>query len=132
MRITAEQYAKALSLATWGQSESQIKNIVKIFYRTLEKNNQLALASTITRLIEKNWADYAGVMTALVTTRWPLSAEQRQLVNHIIKEQTGETPAEIQEETNDDVLGGVRIRLKDKVIDATIANYLVQLNEALI
>jgi F-type H+-transporting ATPase subunit b len=79
---------------------------------------------------ELEWAKRAGAMTAHITTALPLSAGEQETVASSLTEHLGERP-ELEFEVDPSILGGLVIRIGDRVVDGSVAGKLVALQEQL-
>ncbi len=75
-------------------------------------------------------ADERGQITAEVTAAHQLSGEQREALVSKLQAKLGKT-IELSEKQDSSVIGGVRVRLRDEVIDGTVENELRKLRERL-
>jgi F-type H+-transporting ATPase subunit delta len=75
--------------------------------------------------------EHRGRWEAHVTTRAGLTGSQREKLGRELERLTGKTIRLI-EKTDPGVIGGVRVRMRDRVIDRTIRSELVQLREKLL
>jgi len=75
-------------------------------------------------------ADERGQITAEVTAAHQLSAEQREALVNRLQVKLGKT-IKLSERQDSSVIGGVRVRLRDEVIDGTVKNELRKLRERL-
>ncbi len=75
-------------------------------------------------------ADERGLIKAEVTAAHQLSAEQREKLVSKLQQKLGKT-VELSEKQDSSVIGGIRVRLKDDVIDGTVENDLRKLRERL-
>lgn len=72
----------------------------------------------------------AGELTALVTSALPLTEEEKAVVSGGLAEQLGQVPA-IEFRIDPAILGGLVIRLGDKVINGSVGGRLEALRESL-
>lgn len=72
----------------------------------------------------------AGELTALVTSALPLTEEEQEVVTSGLVEQLSQVPA-IEFRIDPAILGGLVIRLGDKVIDGSVGGRLASLQERL-
>lgn len=72
----------------------------------------------------------AGEVTAIVTSALPLTEEEQKVVTGGLAEQLGQEPA-IEFRIDPSILGGLVIRLGDKVIDGSVGGRLEALRESL-
>jgi len=79
---------------------------------------------------EIEWAKRAGAMTALVTTALPLSAGEQETLAGSLAEHLGERP-ELEFEVDPGILGGLIIKIGDRVVDGSVAGKLTALQERL-
>jgi F-type H+-transporting ATPase subunit b len=73
----------------------------------------------------------AGEVTVAVTSALPLTQEERKVVSSGLAEQLGQAPA-IEFKIDPAILGGLVIRLGDKVIDGSVGGRLEALRESLV
>ncbi len=73
----------------------------------------------------------AGEVTATVTSALPLTGEEKAVVSGGLAEQLGQVPA-IEFKVDPAVLGGLIIRIGDKVIDGSVGGRLEALRESLV
>jgi F-type H+-transporting ATPase subunit delta len=71
------------------------------------------------------------VLKAEVETAYPLAPEMRERILESLAKTTGHRVA-ISEKTNPELLGGLRIRIGDRILDASIAGRLEQLKQRLL
>jgi len=71
-----------------------------------------------------------GVLKAEVETARPLARELRAELDSMLTRATGRE-VEIQERLNPEVIAGVRVRIGDRIVDATLAGRLDQMKERL-
>jgi F-type H+-transporting ATPase subunit b len=72
----------------------------------------------------------AGEVAALVTSALPLTEEEQKVVSSGLAEQLGQVPA-IDFKVDPAILGGLVVRLGDKVIDGSVGRRLASLQERL-
>jgi F-type H+-transporting ATPase subunit b len=79
---------------------------------------------------ELEWVKRAGAMTAHVTTALPLSVSEQETVANSLAEHLGERPA-LEFKVDPSILGGLVIRVGDRVVDGSVAGRLASLQERL-
>ena len=79
---------------------------------------------------EIEWAKRMGAMTAHVTTALPLSADEQETVASGLAEHLGERP-ELEFKVDPGILGGLVIKIGDRVVDGSVAGKLTALQEQL-
>jgi F-type H+-transporting ATPase subunit b len=79
---------------------------------------------------ELEWAKRLGAVTALVTTALPLSAIEQETVASGLAEHLGEKP-ELEFKVDPSILGGLMIKIGDRVVDGSVAGKLTALQEQL-
>jgi F-type H+-transporting ATPase subunit b len=73
----------------------------------------------------------AGEVVATITSALPLTEQERKVVGSDLAEQLGQVPA-IQFKVDPAILGGLVIRIGDKVIDGSVGGRLEALRESLV
>jgi F-type H+-transporting ATPase subunit b len=79
---------------------------------------------------EIEWAKRPGVMKAQVTSALPLTAEEREVVAESLTMQLGELP-ELEFTVDPGILGGLVLKVGDRLIDGSVAGRLASLQERL-
>lgn len=79
---------------------------------------------------ELEWAKRTGAVTALVTTALPLSVDEQETIANNLAEHLGERP-ELEFKVDPGILGGLVIKIGDRVIDGSVAGKLTALQEQL-
>ncbi len=79
---------------------------------------------------ELEWAKRMGAITAHVTTALPLSASEQETVASSLAEHLGER-LELEFEVDPGILGGLVLKIGDRVVDGSVAGRLASLQERL-
>lgn len=75
--------------------------------------------------------EFKGIGVAYVTTPQPLSRDKMELIREKLLSTTSFKKMEMHYEINPDLLGGMQIRIKDRVVDSSIQTKLNQLQKDL-
>lgn len=73
----------------------------------------------------------AGEVAAIVTSALPLTADEQRVVSSGLAEQLGQVPA-TEFKVDPAILGGLVIRIGDKVVDGSVGGRLEALRESLV
>lgn len=93
------------------------------FLQVLVQNGRLTLLSQIRELYEELRREHEGVLEAQITSAMPVSDEQlRDLVATLEKKYGRKVTAHV--DVDRDLIGGARIMVGDKMIDATVRGRL--------
>lgn len=100
------------------------------FVRILVLNGRITLLPQIRELFERYRSDYQGIVTVEVATAYPLSEEDRAGLIQALERNLGK---QVQLDIHEDrqLIGGVRIRAGDKVIDGSVRGQLERLAKRL-
>lgn len=100
------------------------------FVQVLIANDRLALISQVRTLYEDLRREHEGVVEARIISALPLDdAQSRELVSSLERKYQRKVSAAV--ETDPQLIGGVRIIIGDKVIDATVRGRLEAMAAAL-
>jgi len=94
--------------------------------RLLVQNDRLAILPEIAALYEQLKSEHEGALDVHVVTAFPLKPAEEQKLVAGLKQKLGRE-IRITSETDPELLGGVRIRAGDLVIDGSVAGQLSQL-----
>ncbi|MGD1983504.1 MAG: F0F1 ATP synthase subunit delta [Chromatiaceae bacterium] len=94
--------------------------------RLLVANGRLRVIPEIAELFEARKADFQGSIDVQVTTAFPLKPAQEQALASALKKKLGRD-VRLTSTEDRDLIGGVKVRAGDLVIDGTVAGQLGQL-----
>ncbi len=77
------------------------------------------------------WAKRSGAMKAQVTSALPLTKEEQEVVAESLAIQLGEPPPELEFSVDPAILGGLILKVGDRLIDGSVAGRLASLQERL-
>ncbi|UCH78559.1 MAG: ATP synthase F1 subunit delta [Candidatus Coatesbacteria bacterium] len=100
------------------------------FLRFLLEKNRLPLLPTIAEELARAFRQETGVVAAHATSALPLPEEIQARLVEILERVTGKK-VELSTAVDADVIGGLRLRLGDHVIDATLAHRLREIRETM-
>ena len=121
MRYASKQYARALYELLEDGSKKDSRAVVKKFVATLRKNNDLSKGGEIIRWFEKVYHEESGEPLVEVSAA---DDEAVKLIGRKIK-------GEVVFKKDPQAVGGVRIKIGDRMVDNTIKVRLERLREAL-
>ena len=98
------------------------------FLELLAERHRMPAVFRIRRIFEDLWADENKLLPVVVTSATELDAGLVEEIGKRIEEQTGRR-VELSSKVDPDVLGGLRVRVGNMVLDATVRNRLEQLRK---
>jgi len=104
--------------------------LTRDFLRFLLEKNRLALAPTIAEELARTFRGDAGIVAAEATSALPLPEEIRARLIEMLERVTGKK-VELTTVVDADVIGGLRLRLGDHIIDGTLAHRLREIRETM-
>ncbi len=118
MRLSAKQYAETLYALTKGKGEKEVDAVIKNFVSALSRRNNLCLAKEIIDRFERIYNEKHGIKKIEVTAARALDA-------HIKKE--FEKLGEVATKTDESLVGGVKIKVGDTLVNASVKQTLKNL-----
>lgn len=128
MKITAKQYAEALFSALAETDGKDHDKVMDNFVKVLTDNGDLGLYNQISEEFVKTEMAARNVREAEVTVARPQDTNQ-QLVEKL-NEVIG-SKVEVKKKIDEEIIGGVVVRVDDTLIDASVKTQLDNLNKAL-
>ena len=127
--IDAKQIAKTFldSLADKHSQHDQIET-VKQFVAFLVQNNLLSHSGKLVEAIQEEMIKRSGQTTVQMENSGDLSEEDIENIRKTAASLLGET-VNMDQETSKKLLGGIKMKIANKVIDATIKRRLEQLSK---
>lgn len=132
MKITPQQYAKTLLELTDGKSEQEVLNVVKKFAEVLRKDGQIKNAGKIMEKFSEMYNEKNGIVEAEVTSSRKLSSDQVHQVEKFIKEKYSAKEVVIKNIVDENIKGGIIIKVGDEVMDGSVDSQLKRLKRELV
>lgn len=130
MKFTPAQYAQALFESLDGTDPKDIDLVLNNFVQALALNNDLHRFDEIEQEFHKLELAKKGKKLAEVTTAHPISKEaERDIIDELNKLVKGDV--EIKKKIDENILGGVMIKMDDQLIDASVKSQLNKLKKDL-
>ncbi len=119
--------AEVLYSATVGKSEAESEKVVKSFVALLAKKRLIGEAPEIISAYKKLLAQNDGIVEVEATTHEHLSLDAKKDISHSLKESLGAKQIILNEKVNATVLGGIKLKYGDTILDGTLKGRLKQL-----
>lgn len=131
MKYSAKQYAKALFESLESTDHKDQDKVLDNFANVLSENNDLRLFEAIAEEFHKLELAAKGMKQAEVISAHAISGHmEKEILDEVNKLVKGK--AELKKKIDEDLIGGVVIRVDDLEIDASVRNSLLQLKSNLI
>jgi F-type H+-transporting ATPase subunit b len=124
-KVAALSIAAANKLIGEALDEQRQRRLVDEFFSGIKAGHVVVLEEQEIERVK------AGELTALVTSALPLTKEEQRVVTSGLADELGQMPA-IEFKIDPAILGGLVIRLGDKVIDGSVGGRLEALRESLV
>lgn len=132
MRLTVNQYAKALHSSVKDKSENEIAGVTSNFIKLLQKNNQIKLAEKIIEKFSVLWNGDRGILEVGVYSREELDAETVEKIKSFILKKYEAKEIILNKKINKKIKGGLILKVGDEMIDASVAGMISNLKNELI
>ncbi len=131
-RVSPKQYAAALIAACAEQSKKETAETIERLIALVAERGQAKQLAAIVEQVERQLAAAAGMVTAEVTTARQLTGGEEKKIIALLKDRTGATDIALQATVDPAVIGGMRIRVGDTIIDASLKQTLGQLVQSIV
>lgn len=132
MKISAKQYAEALYDLAQNKSEQDLEAVFKGFLAALISNNDLAKAPIVLAEFSNLWDNKKGIILAEVISSEALSQEIFIKVKDFIINLTKAKEVKIANQVDPNILGGIIIKYKDKILDGSLKTGLLGLKQEIL
>lgn len=132
MRLTVNQYAKALYGSVKDKSQDDVNLIVASFLKLLQKNKQTKLAKKIIEKFSAVWNKEHSIAEAEIVSREMLDDNMLQKMKEFIGEKYGAKEVVVKNIIDVEIKGGIIIRVGDELLDASVAGMLKSLKKELV
>lgn len=131
MKVSISQYSQTLLDLTDGKSEQEVLDVTQKFAEQLKSDGQLKNAGKIMEKFAEIYNKKNGIVKAEVVTRYKLQDEKLKEIESYIKTKYEAKSVELVEVINEDIKGGIVIRVGDEVLDASVGGQLEKLGKLL-
>ncbi len=118
-RISAQEKSAMLRRALEGRAAPELLRFLEV----VSRRGRLDCLREIYLAARKLWNQRRGVVEVGLATAIPLDSQQRIKVTDMLRKAIGRD-VEVQESVDPALIGGIRLRLGDQVIDASVARRL--------
>ena len=132
MKITPKQCAESLYQAVVGKKDSEVKIAVENFVKVLINNNNISKTDEIIKQFVNVWNREQGIVEAEVVSAKKLDKKIVKLLHSYIVKLSGARKVLLRQEVDKDVLGGVMIKYKDRVLDGSLRMRLGELRRRMV
>lgn len=122
-RISPKNYARLLYEIIIDQDQSEIPAEIKKFITLLKKNHHLSFLQQIIQLFDRYYQEQQGELEAEVTTVKLLTEEEKRNLATILSRITNRKTI-IKESLDPTLLGGVKVKVGDRLIDGSVQGRL--------
>ncbi len=130
MQPNPKQYAASLLELAKGATKKEVPVIVDQFIQYLVRSRQFRFASKILEQLENLIRTEEGKIKVVVQSVNRIDKFTRGHILNFLRKQ--ESEVEFEETIDPNILGGVRLRLNDLLVDATLSGQLEKLRNELI
>lgn len=131
MKISTTQYAKALYESTTDKSENDVDIFLVNFVKVLAKNRQTKLAVKIIKKFGELYNKENGIAEVEVISSRKLEADQIGQIEKFIKEKYSAREVLINNKIDENIKGGIILKIGDEIMDASVERQLVELKRSL-
>jgi F-type H+-transporting ATPase subunit delta len=131
MKITATQYAKSLYELTDGKTKQDINGVVVGFVKVLQKNNQIRLVKNIIEKFSNLYNQKNGIVEAEITSREALGKDVSNKLRNYVSTKYKAKEVVIKNKIDEQIKGGIIIKVGDEIVDASISGKLRSLRSSL-
>lgn len=124
-RMTSER-KRALMTQIFGGAQAEVERLMLIMLENDRIGDLVGTAHEYSRLVD----EHRGLADATVTSAVPLSEQQESALLEKLQQMSGRT-IRLQSRIDENLLGGLVVRLGDKFIDASVATQLQGIREKL-
>ncbi len=118
--LSNNDIAKAIYLSMKGKNASNLSEALKNATSFLSRKRLLGRSERILASLEKIVNEDTGRLEVSAASATPLKEEDRKYLKEILKKRYGEKEFIFKEKIDEGLIGGVRLKIKDEVIDLTL------------
>ncbi len=127
MKISAKQYALTLYELTEEKGDAEIKDIVANFVNFMKKRGDFKKLSSVVTQFTNIYNNKHSIIEATVITARGLDSQEEENVRSFIKRKYSANSVIINSVVNENVKGGIIIRVGDEILDGSVSARLKKL-----
>lgn len=131
MKNTAHHYAKAFLELAENQEGEDLKKVARSFCLLLKKKGQWKMRRAILNRLTDLWHKKNQAMEIKVQTRFPLTEQERNAVENFVSRRYPDQKIILSEEIKDEIIGGIKIKVADRIFDMSLSAQLRRLQNLL-
>lgn len=132
MKISSKKYAQALFESVKGKDREGIERATRGLVKVLISRRDTNKTEKIMEHFRELWNREYGIVEAEAITAEEPRGDTSEIIQNYIFQLTGAEEVKVKNSTDKNILGGVIIRYKDKVIDASLRSRVKQLKNKMI
>ena len=132
MKISTLQYASTLFDLTENKSQEEVLDVVSKFAEQLKKDGQLKNADKIMEKFSDLYNSKNEIVVTEVCVRRDVSQDVLKDIEEFVKRKYGAKKVELKIVTDENIKGGIVIRVGDEVMDASVGGQLEKLRRELV
>ena len=132
MKATITQYAKTLLELTENKTEKEISGVVLRFAENLKKESELKNAGKIIEKFTELYNKKHGIVEATIVTRRKMQDAEYKEVESFVKNKYSAKEVVLKNVVDENIRGGIVIRVGDEILDASVTTQLKRLKKELI
>ncbi len=132
MKISTLQYASTLFDLTENKSQEEVLDVVSKFAEQLKKDGQLKNADKIMEKFSDLYNSKNGIVVTEVCVRRDVSQDVLKEIEDFVQRKYGAKKVELKIVTDENIKGGIVIRVGDEVMDASVGGQLEKLRKVLV
>lgn len=132
MKLKPVQYAQALFDLTYGKNHGEIDGVVSQLAQRLRKNGQLKLKKEIIRKYNAVYNKENGIVETEVISSKKLEDELEKRIADFVKDKYGAKEVVVENKIDENIKGGIIIRVGDEVLDGSVERHVRDLKSKLI
>src|SRR3989338_8412889 len=130
MKFTAKQYAEALMDSITDTDPKHLDLVLDNFVQVLVDNSALRMFDEITEEFHKLELAKKGIKQVEITSVHPINQEnEKEILHQLNKLVKGNL--ELKKKVDENIIGGVIVKIEDQMLDASVKNNLEQLRNEL-
>lgn len=110
-----------------GEIFKSTSDLTKRFIQLVIQHGREGELSDIAERYIMSYRNAKGIVQAVITSATPLETAHRDAINNILRD-AGATETSLEEVVDADAIGGIKVRVGDRQVDATIATALKNLD----